>query len=142
MIKETVKYTDFNGVEKTEEFWFHLSKTEIGMMQMTSEGTFADKLQSMIGAKSMSELAKTFREVVLASYGVKTDDGRGFIKVKNGVKLSEEFEQTAAYDALFMSLLMDEKRAADFINGILPADVQNELAASRNEAKNVPAPVK
>lgn len=66
------------------------------------------------------------------SYGEKSDDGKYFLKKKNGVRLAEMFEQTEAYSTLFMKLATDDKAAARFINGIIPADMRTQLPANPN----------
>lgn len=126
MLKKTIKYTDFNGDEHSEEFYFNLTKSEIMEMEMSTAGGMEQRLKRMMNTKDTVELAAIFKDIILRSYGEKSDDGKRFIKARNGVRLANEFVETAAYDELFMELL-DAEKCAEFINGIMPADVQAEL---------------
>ena len=101
MLKKTIKYTDYNGVERTEDFYFNLNKAEIMEMQLTTVGGLDAYLKKIISAQDMPTLMRIFKDLVLKSYGVKSDDGRRFIKNE---KLREEFEQTEAYSILYMEL--------------------------------------
>ena len=63
-------------------------------------------------------LIDLFKDLILRSYGEKSADGRRFIKSK---ELSTAFSQTEAYSELFMELVTDAEKAAEFVNGITPA---------------------
>ena len=130
MLKKTIKYTDYNGVERTEDFHFNLSKAEIMEMQLTTVGGLDAYLKKIISAQDMPTLMRIFKDLVLKSYGVKSDDGRRFIK---NDQLREEFEQTEAYSILYMELSTDAEAAAAFVNGIIPADVAKQLPKDPNE---------
>ena len=120
MIKKTVTYTDYNEVERTENFYFNLSKAEVLEMEMSTAGGMAESIQKIIDAKDMPAIIRVFKDLVLKAYGVKSDDGRRFIKSK---ELSEEFAQTEAYSQIFMELATNADEAAKFVNGIVPADL-------------------
>lgn len=130
MLKKTIKYTDYNGVERTEDFYFNLNKAEIMEMQLTTVGGLDAYLKKIISAQDMPTLMRIFKDLVLKSYGVKSDDGRRFIK---NDQLREEFEQTEAYSILYMELSTDADAAAAFVNGIIPADVAKQLPKDPNE---------
>ena len=130
MLKKTIKYTDYNGVERTEDFYFNLNKAEIMEMQLTTVGGLDAYLKKIISAQDMPTLMRIFKDLVLKSYGVKSDDGRRFIKNE---KSREEFEQTEAYSILYMELSTDADAAAAFVNGIIPADVAKQLPKDPNE---------
>lgn len=121
MIKKTVKYVDYNGVERVEYFYFNLSKAEVAEMEMSVEGGLSKMLEDLVNSNDNKQIVETFKSILLKSYGEKTPDGRRFIKNK---ELSDAFSQTEAYSELFIELALDEKAAADFFNGILPADMQ------------------
>lgn len=125
MLKKKITYTDFDGNERTEEFYFNLTKAEISEMELTTEGGLSSKLKRISASKDVPELYSTFKSIILKAYGIKSDDGRRFIK---NDKLSEEFTQTAAYDELMMSFLNGENEASDFINSLLPQDLPRDLA--------------
>lgn len=125
MLKKTMTYTDYNGVERTEDFYFNLTKAEIMEMELSTSGGLAEYIQAIVNAKDAPAIIKVFKELVLKAYGQKSPDGRRFIKK---AELTEEFEQTEAYSELFMTLATDADEASKFVNGIMPADLdQNEL---------------
>lgn len=126
MLKKTITYDDYNGVERKEDFYFNLSKAEILEMQFGTTGGLDAMLRKIVDAKDFKSIMKVFKELILKAYGVKSDDGRRFIKSE---ELSREFEQTEAYSILYMELSTDDKAAADFINGIIPKDVAAEVAS-------------
>lgn len=125
MIKKTVTYTDYNGLERTENFYFNLSKAEVLEMEMSTAGGMAESIQKIIDAKDTPAIIRVFKDLVLKAYGVKSDDGRRFIKSK---ELSEEFSQTEAYSQIFMELATNADEAAKFVNGIVPADLAQKAA--------------
>ena len=131
MLKKTITYEDFNGTERTEDFYFNLSKSELTEMQLTTDGGLNEKLQKIVKAKSQAGIINKFKEIILAAYGEKSDDGKYFIKKKNGVKLAEQFEQSPAYDKLYMELATDDEAAEAFVNGTIPQDlIQKETPAT------------
>lgn len=120
MLKKTITYTDFDGEERTEDFYFSLSKVELIEMQASEDGGFEQYIRKIVDAKDIKKLVSVFKELVLKSYGVRSEDGRRFIKNE---KLTEEFSQTNAFNDLFVQLATDEQRAIDFVNGIIPKDL-------------------
>lgn len=131
MLKKIITYTDYNGVERTEPFYFNLSKAELMEMELGVTGGMTEMLNKIINAKDGPSLMKTFKEMIMKSYGIKSDDGKRLIKSE---ELSIAFTQTEAYSVLFMELITDDKAAADFVNGIIPNEIQAEVAAQT--AKN------
>lgn len=127
MIKKTITYTGYDDVERTEDFYFHMTETELANTFLYSEGDFIDKIRSIINAKDVPALARYFRDLIEMSYGVRTPDGRGFKKSKEAF---EDFKATPAYDILFMSLARDDNAAAEFINGIIPKSIKDRMDAS------------
>lgn len=125
MITKTITYTDYNGVERTEKFYFNLSKAEVLEMEMSTEGGLAETIQKIVDAKDAPAIIRVFKDLVLKAYGVKSDDGRRFIKSK---ELSEAFSQTEAYSEIFMELATDADAAAKFVNGIVPAELAKKAA--------------
>lgn len=117
MLKETIEYTDYNGVVRKEDFRFNLTQAEVVEMEMTEEGGMVAMIQRIVDAKDSKAIMKTFKDLVLKAYGVTSADGRRFIKSD---ELREEFSQTEAYNILFMKLATDSDVAAAFVNGILP----------------------
>lgn len=130
MIKKTITYTDYDGVERSEEFRFNLSKAELAEMEMSTAGGLEALIKKIVNEHDNARLVAIFKDLILKSYGEKSLDGKRFIKSK---ELSEAFSQTEAYVELFMELATNADKAAEFINGIVPADV---AAAMKNADKN------
>lgn len=124
MIKKTVTYKDYNGVERTEDFYFNLNKAEVAELEMGTTGGFADMLQKIIDAKDQATIIKVFKDMVLKAYGVKSPDGRRFEKSE---KLREEFVQTEAYSDIFMELAFNTAAATAFVKGIIPSDLDETI---------------
>lgn len=127
MVVKKIKYTDFNGVEREEEFMFNLTEAEITEMELTTDGGLSDSIKKIIAAQNTPEIIKVFKMLLLKSYGEKSADGRRFVKSE---ELSEEFSQTNAYSQLFMELATDDKAAVAFINGIMPDSMQEKAAGN------------
>ena len=126
MLKKTVTYTDYNDNERTEDFYFHLSKAELMEMEMGTEGGFAEMIKRVVASQDAPAIIKIFKDLVLKAYGQKSPDGKRFIKNDS---LREEFSQTEAYSEIFMELATDSDAAAAFINGIMPAEVAKQAQA-------------
>ena len=129
MVVEKIKYADFNGVEREEEFMFNLTEAEITEMELTTDGGLSDSIKKIIAAQDTPQIIKVFKMLLLKSYGEKSADGRRFVKSE---KLSEEFSQTNAYSQLFMKLATDDKAAVAFINGIMPDSMQEKAAGNNS----------
>lgn len=127
MFKMTQNYTDYNGDEKTGTFYFNLNKVEILEMEAEEDGGYSDMLKRVVESKDSKELMKLFKQLLLKSYGVKTEDG-GFAKSE---ELTKKFEQSAAYPEIFMALCTDAKKASDFVAYVMPLNEQQ-----RNELKD------
>lgn len=120
MLKKEITYTDYNGNQRTEEFYFNLSKAELVEMRVSKKGGLETYIKEIIDAKDEQKLVELFKELVLKAYGQKSEDGRRFIKSD---ELREEFAQTEAYSDLFMELATDDKAAVAFVNGIVPQNM-------------------
>ena len=124
MITKTIKYTDYNGKEREEDFMFNLSQAELTEMELGIKEGLAEKIKNIVEAQDTPEIIKIFKELILKAYGEKSVDGRRFVKVSDaGVPLSIGFSQTEAYSKLFMELATDADAAAKFVNGIVPGDI-------------------
>lgn len=142
MLKKTITYEDYDGNTRTEDLYFFLSKAELMEMELSTPGGLAKKLESITKAQDGAEITKVFKEIILKSYGEKSDDGRAFIKKRNGVRLAEEFEQTEAYNQLFTELLLDPEKASAFINGIMPKDLADNVKYNKEykaQMSNLPS---
>jgi hypothetical protein len=126
MIKKSITYTDYNGIERTEDFYFNLTKAEVMEMEMSTTGGLAEMIQRIVAAKDQPAIIKIFKDLILKAYGEKSADGKRFMKSD---EIRTGFEQTEAYSQLFMELATDADAAAKFVNGIVPADMAQQAAA-------------
>lgn len=124
MLKKTITYTDYDGMERTEDFWFNLSKTELTKLDAELPGGVLGVLRKIIDKKDRKALVDFIETLILRSYGEKTLDGKRFVKTPDMV---EEFMQTPAYDELFMSILSDTDSQTSFINGVIPQSMAKEI---------------
>ena len=136
MYAKTVTYVDYNGVERTETFYFNLSKAELSEMELTKDGGMANALTKLTKEKNFPEITKVFKDLLLKSYGEKTPDGKHFIK---DLERSKMFTYTPAYDQIYCELITNTDAAIAFANGIMPPDiaVQVKMAQIKEEANNL-----
>ena len=123
MLKKTITYTDYNGSERTEDFYFNLTKAEITEMELSTTGGLAEMINRVVAAQDAPAIIKVFKELILKAYGEKSPDGKRFIKSE---ELATAFSQTEAYSILFMELATDAESAANFVNGIVPSDMKQD----------------
>lgn len=136
MLKRIINFEDFDGKPDSVEAYFHLSKAELVEYEVEFKEGLAAAIQRIINANDRKEMIAEFKRIILMSYGVRSDDGKRFVKSE---ELRNAFQQTPAYSALFMELATEDGKAAEFINGVLPADMvaqaqqmQAELANKQN----------
>ena len=131
MIKKTIAYTDYDGNEREEDFYFNLSKAELTELELSTSGGLQKMIENIIKTKDIPRIIEIFKKIIMLSYGVKSPDGRRFMKSKD---LTDEFMQTEAYSILFMELSTDADAAASFISGVIPADLKKEYEeAQKND---------
>lgn len=126
MLKETMTYTDFNGVERTEDFYFNLTKAEVFELEMSANGGLTNLMQKIVSEQDGSKIVEYFKMVILKAYGEKSLDGKYFNK---SPEISDRFAHTQAYSDLFTRLATDADAAAKFFNAIIPVGGQVEAPA-------------
>ena len=134
MLKKTITYTDYNGVQHTDDFYFNLTKAELADMQMSEREGFDQKLKNIIEAKDNKSIYETFKYFIHKSYGEKSVDGKRFMKTDpvTGAPLYIAFMETEAYSELVFELIQSDETMAAFINGIMPKEISEQIAL-RNE---------
>ena len=125
MLKKTITYTDYDGNERTEDFYFNLKKSELMELQMGTTGGLTQYIQKLVSEQDAPKIMELFKKIIEKAYGVKSADGRRFQKSE---ELYKEFEETEAYSELFMELTSDDKKAAAFFNAIIPQELTNNEA--------------
>ena len=134
MLGITKTYTDFDGNERTEDFYFHLTKADLTEMQMSEVGGLEKRLKGIVQAQDGVKIMEFFKGILQKSYGVKSLDGRRFIK---NDEVWEEFSQTEAYSMIFMELVTDADKMAEFIKRIIPADLAEKVEEEFKKEENI-----
>jgi hypothetical protein len=134
MIKKTITYTDYDGNDRTEDFYFNLTKAEVMEMEMMTDGGLQKMIEKIIQTSDTKKIIEIFKGIILKSYGEKSPDGRRFIK---NDELRDAFSQTEAYSQLFMELATDAKAATDFVNGVIPQIDSVPKPASDTNSQNI-----
>lgn len=137
MVKKTITYIDYDGTERTEDFYFNLSEAEITEMQLSVEGGMRGYIEKIVAAKSQLEVVKLFKEILLRSYGKKSLDGRLFVKNEAN---TAEFVANPAYSKIYIELVTDTDAATKFVNALIPANTQNQNPAMAMAATADAAP--
>ena len=131
MLKKAITYTDFNGDSVTETFYFNLSESELLELELEFDGGLYGLIEQISKTEDFRQIVQIFKRLVLDSYGVKSTDGKRFVK---SAEERTGFSQTAAFDALFMQLATDDKEGELFIKGMLPSSLM--AAVAKQEAEN------
>ena len=133
MFKHNIKYTDYNGVERNEQFYFNLSKAELMEMELSTQAGVDEMIRMMIATNDNAKIVQTFKDLILKSYGIKSEDGKRFIK---SPELREQFEQSEAYSEFFMAMLANEDDLqTKFINGVINGSNVPNLSEEEAVAK-------
>lgn len=132
MIKKTVTYHDYNGTQRTEDFYFDLSQDKIVEMAVSKDGGIEEFLKRIIQTKDQQEIVRMFREYLRLTYGEKSDDGKYFVQ---NDEVFEKFKSTRAYEKIFMELAFNADAAAEFVNQTIPDDLAKKVAQYRGETR-------
>lgn len=130
MLKKTISYVDYDGTPRVEDFYFNLSKRELINLVHSGSGGLDEQLKEIVRSRDNAAIMRKFEEIILLGYGVRSEDGRRFIK---SPQLTEEFSQTAAFEELFVELCTNGQAGIDFINGLVPADLAAAVAKMSQE---------
>lgn len=143
MIKKTITYKNFLDQEETGDFYFNMSKGELVKQQMAAINqrveSFQDKLEKIGKNLQGEELVAVLDEIILDGYGELSTDKKHFVKVRNGQKLVENFMSSGAYSELVVELCTKEDAMAEFINGLMPADLRDSVNKEVNATQQAQA---
>jgi hypothetical protein len=132
MLKKSITYNDLDGNQITEDFYFNLTIAECTKLEVGAEGgSLSDKLTDVIKAGNGKEILDAFESIVSKAYGVRSEDGKRFIKKP---ELWEEFTQTEAWSVLFMEIATDAQKSAEFFRGLVPADIAEKMPVQGGES--------
>lgn len=133
MLKLTRTYNDYNGMSRTEDFYFNLTQAEVTEMELSVDGGLVERINRIVAAQDGKQIIAVFKDIILRAYGEKSADGKRFIKNQ---ELRDAFAQTEAYSDLFMELATDAEAAARFINGIIPQGKKSQAPSSSPAPQN------
>lgn len=141
MLKKRIRYEDYDGIKREEDFWFHLNKAEVSEWLMQSGGYTLDKVMLKLARENnVKDLMGVVKDLISRSYGEKSVDGKRFIKSK---EQTEAFLQTEAYSNLFMELMGDGEEMAKFFTGIIPKDLADDIdKAIKDNPEGIPDELK
>lgn len=133
MIKKPMTYTDYNGEQRTEDFYFNFTKTELMKtklmeLELNTKGGLTAAIETIAKTKNLPAIIEIFDELILKSYGIKSADGKRFEKSE---QLSREFSQTEAYDQLFQEISTNPDALEKFVTGVIPAGMVNQISANK-----------
>lgn len=134
MIKKQITYTDYDGNERTESFWFALNQAELLEMNLEKNGGLSNMITRITETNDFAELSRILKDLIRRSYGVKSDDGKRFVK---SPAMTEEFMQTEAYSEMFTELVMDAGATSEFIQGIIPQKLAAQVMAEQKKLEAV-----
>lgn len=138
MLIRPITYEDFNENEVTETFHFHLAKSEIIDLEVEYKQGYREMIEEIIKTDDRKELVAQFKKIILLTYGVRSEDGKSFIKDE---ELTKKFAQSAAFESLYMEFLTKDGTAIEFLTGVLPRDLRREIeAADKNTSQGTPTP--
>ena len=127
MLKKTIKYTDYDGNEREEDFYFNLNKAELIQMNFSAEGGLENTLRKIVAEKDIKAVGELVRSIVLKAYGEKSFDGKRFMKSEEAARA---FEETNAFSELYVELLSDADNLASFVTASLPPEFQGDAKVS------------
>lgn len=131
MFTKEIKYEDFNGVAQVETLYFNVTKTEL--IELTSKNSNLVKdLEHVAKSQDPVAMMDALVRIIMMGYGVKSEDGRRFIKSD---KIREEFKQTAAYDALISELYENPDVGGEIIQHMFPQIDENVRTKVQSEVE-------
>jgi hypothetical protein len=132
MYKKVISYEGYDGTEYKEPFYFNLSKVEIITWQAETNGGLRGKINAISESEGdISRLVLLFQDIICKSYGVRSEDGKRFVKTPEAL---EAFKSSKAYETLFMELATNAEAAAEFVNGIFPSDLLQEMEKQNKDS--------
>lgn len=132
MYKKIIEYEDYNGNKRKEPFYFNLEESDIIRYNFSHDGGYQNYLSRLLATNKAEEAFELFEKFIADSYGVKSDDGKTFVKNE---KVLNEFKQSRAYSNLLMELVTVPGASDKFFEGIMPAAMLAQLTAKVNNGK-------
>lgn len=121
MLKKTITFVDYDGNTRTEDHYFNFNEVEALKLELMEKGGLTEKINRIIAAQDIPVIMETFEDFIKKSYGIKSPDGREFMKSE---EITRKFMQTEAYSKFMMELCTKDGAAAEFVNAIIPTAQQ------------------
>jgi hypothetical protein len=121
MLKKTITFVDYDGNARTEDHYFNLNEAEALKLELMEKGGLTEKINRIIAAQDIPVIMETFEDFIKKSYGIKSPDGREFMKSD---EITRKFMQTEAYSKFMIELCTKDGAAAEFVNAIIPTAPQ------------------
>lgn len=125
----SITYKDFNGDERTDRLYFHLSQADLTRLELSHKGGIKNLIIKIINEHDNYALWNLFEELIAASYGVKSADGKRFMK---NPEILNDFKESNGYSEFIFSLF-DSEKANEFVSGLVQEAKQEQLPS-------IPAP--
>lgn len=131
MLIRPIKYRDLDGVERTDNFHFHMTVAEVAELEVDLPGGLGEHMFKAMEDRDSKTLLSIYKRLILTAYGERTPDGRHFLKEnENGYSLGRMFLQHPAYDALFLEMFgpdADDSAFGNFVRGCMPKDLVDKM---------------
>lgn len=142
MICKTIKYKNYFGDYKETKAYFHLNASELTDFLFEiggKKGDYEEAIKAIIASDDRQYVVNLIKQIILKSYGVRSDNGDEFIKVDpvTGLVHANVFEQSAAFEQLYVELYSSEDTLNKFIVGVMPADMQEEVRSSMDNPETL-----
>lgn len=124
MLHKKVTYTNYNGEVVNEDVYFNLTSMELVKMEAKYEMSISDKIKEVVDANDFRGIIALFEDLLLTAYGVKSEDGRRFVKDEQATK---EFGDSIAYAEIFEQIILNPEAAKE---------LGEEIAYVSQETKN------
>ena len=134
MVKRTIKYVDFLGNERVEDFYFNYTEAELSKLEWSKNGGFSTYIKRIVDAMDAEEIVKVFDQVILDTYGEISLDGKYFLKEdEHGDPRgrAKKFMQSAAYPIFFNNLIENKGALAAFFNELIPERLVKKAEEAR-----------
>lgn len=134
MIRKTLTYKDYEGVEHTKDFYFSLNQTEFALMNNKMPGGFEAYLKRIQEDHNEEKLLEMLVWFIEEGYGIRMGDDDFIKEDEVGRKLGKRFRCTEACDNLITELLEKENNIGTFLIGMLPESLKPQARKNIDEA--------
>jgi hypothetical protein len=125
VLKKTIEYRDLDGNKVSDDFYFHMNKAELVALEKSTPGGFRSYMATLNEETDQLKILQLYKDIISASIGQRHPDGRQFIKTP---EFAASFMNTDAYSELILSFFSDGMVAAQFLAGVMPADLTEKIA--------------